>query len=40
LPERTLRQDTATGAAATAIFRNWLSYLSDGVRTATPHSHI
>jgi homoserine O-succinyltransferase/O-acetyltransferase len=40
LPERTLRHDNATGAAATAIFRNWLSYLSDGVQTATPHSHI
>ena len=40
LPERTLRQDAATGAAATAIFRNWLSYLSDGVPAAMPHSHI
>ena len=24
LPDRTLRQDIAAGAAATAIFRNWL----------------
>ncbi len=32
LPERTLRQDIAAGAAATAIFRNWLEYLSKGAR--------
>ena len=30
LPERTLRQDATTGTAATAIFRNWLDYLSSG----------
>jgi homoserine O-succinyltransferase len=30
LPGRTLRPDIATGAAATAIFRNWLEYLSGG----------
>jgi len=35
LPDRTLRQDIATGAAATAIFRNWLGYLS---KTATARS--
>ncbi len=34
LPERTLRQDIAAGTAATAIFRNWLDYLSDGARAA------
>jgi homoserine O-succinyltransferase len=39
LPERTLRQDVATGAAATAIFRNWLGYLG-GARAALPHSNI
>jgi homoserine O-succinyltransferase len=33
LPERTLRPDAATGTAATAIFRNWLDYLSDSLRT-------
>jgi len=32
LPERTLRQDIATGAAATEIFRNWLGYLSDSAQ--------
>jgi len=40
LPERTLRQEAATGAAATAIFRNWLEYLTDGARAALPLSHI
>jgi homoserine O-succinyltransferase len=34
LPDRTLRQDIAAGAAATAIFRNWLGHLSDGTRAA------
>ena len=29
LPDRTLRQDIAAGAAATGIFRNWLRFLSD-----------
>jgi homoserine O-succinyltransferase/O-acetyltransferase len=36
LPERTLRQDIAAGAAATAMFRNWLGYLSKGARTSLP----
>jgi homoserine O-succinyltransferase/O-acetyltransferase len=36
LPDRTLRQDIATGTAATVIFRNWLNYLSDGARAALP----
>jgi homoserine O-succinyltransferase/O-acetyltransferase len=30
LPLLTLRTDIAAGAAATAIFKNWLGYLSDG----------
>jgi homoserine O-succinyltransferase len=30
LPSLTLRPDIAAGVAATAIFRNWLGYLSDG----------
>ena len=40
LPDRSLRQDIATGAAATAIFRNWLGYLSDGTRAALAPSNI
>jgi homoserine O-succinyltransferase/O-acetyltransferase len=36
LPERTLRQDVATGAAAAAMFRNWLRYLSESARTSLP----
>jgi len=32
LPDRTLRHDNAAGAAATAIFKNWLGYLSQGAR--------
>ena len=28
LPERTLREDIATGTAATVMFRNWLEYLA------------
>jgi homoserine O-succinyltransferase len=34
LPDRTLRQDIAAGAAATGIFKNWLGYLAEGTRTA------
>lgn len=34
LPERVLRQDIAAGAAATAMFRNWLGYLYEGARAA------
>jgi homoserine O-succinyltransferase/O-acetyltransferase len=30
LPKLTLRPDLATGAAAAAIFRNWLEYLAEG----------
>jgi homoserine O-succinyltransferase/O-acetyltransferase len=36
LPERTLREGLATGAAATAIFGNWLGFLSDGARAVLP----
>jgi homoserine O-succinyltransferase len=39
LPARTLRQGNATGAAATVIFRNWLDYLSNGARAASPRSN-
>jgi homoserine O-succinyltransferase/O-acetyltransferase len=40
LPDRTLRQDAATAAAATTILRNWLSYLSDGAPAAPPHPNL
>jgi homoserine O-succinyltransferase/O-acetyltransferase len=36
LPDRSLRQDIAAGAAAAAIFRNWLEFLSGGARAAVP----
>jgi homoserine O-succinyltransferase len=36
LPDRTLRQDIAIGAAATLIFRNWLRYLSGDASAALP----
>jgi hypothetical protein len=35
LPDRTLRYENATAAAA-ALFRNWLGYLSDDARAALP----
>jgi homoserine O-succinyltransferase len=34
LPERTLRSDLAAESGATAIFRNWLGYLSDRSQAA------
>ena len=34
LPDRALRQDIAAGAAATAIFRNWLEYLAGGAQAS------
>jgi homoserine O-succinyltransferase len=40
LPSRTLRHNIAAGAAATAIFRNWLEYLSQGARAVLPRSVI
>jgi homoserine O-succinyltransferase/O-acetyltransferase len=33
LPHLTLRPDLAVGVAAAALFRNWLDYLSDGVKS-------
>jgi homoserine O-succinyltransferase len=36
LPDRTLRQDIATGAAATIMFRNWLGYLCAARAAASP----
>jgi len=38
LPSRTLRQDIAASAAATAIFGNWLGYLSGDAQAARPHA--
>jgi homoserine O-succinyltransferase len=38
LPDRTLRQDSATAPAATALLRNWLNHLSDGAPTVSPLS--
>jgi homoserine O-succinyltransferase len=37
LPERALRQDIATGAAATVMFRNWLDFLS--ARATSPQTN-
>jgi homoserine O-succinyltransferase/O-acetyltransferase len=38
LPDRTLRHDSATGPAATALLRNWLNHLSDGAPAVAPLS--
>jgi homoserine O-succinyltransferase/O-acetyltransferase len=35
LPHLALRSDLAVGIAAAALFRNWLQYLSDGVKSRT-----
>ena len=35
LPHLTLRPDLAVGVAAAVLFRNWLEYLSDGVKSRT-----
>jgi homoserine O-succinyltransferase/O-acetyltransferase len=35
LPHLALRPDLAVGVAAAALFRNWLQYLSDGVKSRT-----
>ena len=40
LPDRTLRLDIATGAAATVMIRNWLGYLSSDARATAPQMHI
>jgi homoserine O-succinyltransferase len=39
LPKLVLRHDLATGEAALAIFRNWLEYLSEGVKPAAAATH-
>ena len=40
LPERNLRQDIATGAAATVMFRNWLDFLSEHAPAPSPETSI
>jgi homoserine O-succinyltransferase len=40
VPDRALRPDIATGAAAAVMFRNWLDYLSRNARAASPHTNI
>ena len=40
LPERVLRQDSATAGGATALLRNWLDFLSDGARAVMPRSNV
>lgn len=37
LPKLTLRPNLAFGQVASVIFRNWIEYLSDGVRATAPH---
>jgi homoserine O-succinyltransferase len=38
LPERNLRQDIATGAAATVMFRNWFDFLSEHAPAPSPET--
>jgi homoserine O-succinyltransferase len=40
LPERNLRLDIATGAAATVMFRNWLDFLCERRPAASPEASI
>ncbi len=40
LPERNLRQDIATGAAAIIMFRNWLDFLSERARALAPETNV
>ena len=39
LPHLTLRSDIAAGVAASAIFGNWLEYLSDGIKPSPEKAH-
>jgi homoserine O-succinyltransferase/O-acetyltransferase len=36
LPDRTLREDIATGTAATVMFRNWIGFLFERARATSP----
>lgn len=40
LPERTLREDVAMGAAATVMFRNWIGFLSARTRAVSPEANL
>jgi homoserine O-succinyltransferase/O-acetyltransferase len=40
LPERNLRQDIATGVAATVMFRNWLDFLYQKARMVSPETNV
>jgi homoserine O-succinyltransferase len=40
LPDRTLREDIATGAAATVMFRNWIGFLFERARAASPETSL
>ena len=40
LPDRTVREDIATGAAATVLFRNWLDFLSQRAHAASAQTNL
>ena len=40
LPDRTLRADIATGAAATMMFRNWIGFLNERARAVSPETSL
>jgi homoserine O-succinyltransferase/O-acetyltransferase len=40
LPERNLRQDIATSAAAITMFRNWIDFLSERARALAPETNV
>ena len=40
LPQRKLREDIATGAAATVMFRNWLDYLAGKTPAAVANANV
>jgi homoserine O-succinyltransferase len=40
LPDRTLRQDITTGAAATVVFRNWLDFLYQSARAVSSETNV
>jgi homoserine O-succinyltransferase len=40
LPDRTLRKDIATGAAATVMFRNWIGFLFERARATSPETSL
>ena len=39
-PDRNLRQDIATGAAATVMFHNWLAFLFERTRAPSPETSV